>query len=149
MPVNQGDLSFSIGRDCSVVLIHPLAPGGRVDLSNVTGFSAEPEYTNVRSKMLSGAVVSADLPEGYAGSFNIDRGGPEIDDLMVLVEAAWRTAGLIYSATVFQYVTEPSGATSVYQFTECSLQFASLGEWTADAIVQQRITFRANRRLKV
>lgn len=149
MPIAQGKMAYSIGRDCSVVLVHPLAPGGRVEMANVTGFAATPEYTSVRSKRLDGNTLNAELPEGYAITIDLDRDGPGIDDLMVLVEAAWRGAGILYSASVFQYVTEPNGAVSTYHFTECSLQFADLGSWKADSIVSQRISGRANRRVKV
>lgn len=149
MPVNSGLASYSIGRDCSVVLIHPLAPGGRVELPNVTGFNANLETSDLRAMRLDGARLNASLPNGWTGRFDVDRNGPGVDDLIALVEAAWRTTGVLYAATVFQYVTEPDGATSTYQFTECALSFPAVGEWRADAIVSQQISFAANRRLKV
>lgn len=149
MPIAQGKMTFSIGRDCTVVVVHPLAPGGRVEMANVTGFTVSPEYTSVSSNLLDGNTLYAELPRGYTFSIDLDREGPGIDDLMVLVEAAWRSAGILYSASVFQYVTEPNGAVSTYQFTECSLQFADLGSWKADSVVSQKISGRANRRVKV
>jgi hypothetical protein len=149
MPVNQGNMSVSIGRDASVVLVHPLAPGGRVELPNVTGFMANPEFSQITVRRLDGQRLSASLPDGWNGSFDAARHGPGVDDLMALIEAAWRTAGVIYSASVFLYVTEPTGAISTWQFTECSVEFPELGSWRGDAEVMQKIGFRANRRLKV
>lgn len=149
MPINQGTMALSIGRDCQVVLIHPLADGGRLDLPNVTGFQANPEYTEIASKRLDGNRLHAALPDGWNGSFDLDRSNGDVDALMALVEAAWRDTGIIQSATVYQYITDPSGATATYEFTECSVTFPELGAWTADTKVTQKIAFRANRRNKL
>lgn len=149
MPVSQGSASYSIGRDASVVLIHPLAPGGRLDLPGVTEFKATPMFTNLKSRRLDGTRLNADLPDGWDFSFNVERSGPEVDALASLIEAAWRSGGIVYSATVYQYVTEPDGSTSTWQYTDCSLRFPDLGTWNADNIVTQQIAGGANRRLAV
>jgi hypothetical protein len=149
MPVVQGLGAYSIGRDCTVVIVHPLAPGGRVDISNVTGFSAKQQETQLTAKRLDGNRLSAYIPEGWNGSFDVDRNGPAIDNLVALIEAAWRTGGTLYAATVFQYINEPNGQVTQWQFSDVALSFPDLGTWHSDEIVKQNIAFMANRRLAV
>lgn len=149
MPVNQGQNAYSLGRDTQVVIVHPLAPGGQVDISNVTSFDAKQTYTALKAMPLSGNRLSAALPDGWTLSFSVDRNGPGLDNVVALVEAAWRTGGTIYSASVYQYINEPDGSSTTWHYTDVSLQFSDLGSWTTDAIVKQTVTGEANRRLAV
>lgn len=149
MPVVQSGGAYSVGRDISVVLTHPLAPSGRVDISNVTKFTSTPKYTSVQSKRIDGRRLSAQLPDGWSCEIDLDRNGPILDNLMFLVEQAWRTGGALYQAQVFAYITEPDGSTSAFHYQDCSLAFGNMGDWAADSIVTQKITCEADTRVPV
>jgi hypothetical protein len=149
MPLNNAIGSFSLGRDTQIVLLHPLAPGGRVDIPNVTAFHPQSVYKQNKRDRLDGNNVEAAIPAGYTFTISFDRAGPQADDLQVLIDAAWHVNGSIQNATLYRYVTEPSGSTSVYMLTDCSLMISDLGALTADAVVKQTITGSANRMVKV
>ena len=148
MPIQNSLGAFSIGRDCQVVVMHPLAPGGRIDLPNVTNFDVKPKAKQISSERLDGNVIQASLPNGYTVTMNIDRAGSVLNDLQALIDAAFHFNGAVYGATVFQYVTEPSGATSVYQLSDCSFEITDLGANAADGVVKQTLSMMANRYMK-
>ena len=57
--------NFSVGRDTQLVV---LGPGGRVDLTYVTGFEARQLTHSVRVDRLDGTQMGAELPKGWEGS---------------------------------------------------------------------------------
>ena len=115
MPISQAIGSYSVGRDCTVVLMHPLAPGGRVDIPNVTGFKSQQVTASVKADRLDGTQLAAELPKGWTGEFDFDRGNPAVDALFAAIEVQWYQTGTIQVATIYQYITEPTGATSTFQ----------------------------------
>ena len=79
MPANQ----FSVGRDCQLVVIGPF---GRVDLAHVTGFESPQKTQSVRVDRMDGVHLGAELPKGWEGSFDIDRGSAAADDMIAAIE---------------------------------------------------------------
>lgn len=149
MPLNNSIGSFSLGRDTQVVILHPLAPGGRIDLVNVTSADVSPQFKQIASERLNGDNVEAAIPAGYTYTVELDRAGSQLDDLQVLIDAAWKNAGLLQNGTVFFYHAEPNGSTSVYQLTDASVMVSNLGRAQPDAMVKQTITGKANHMVKV
>ena len=79
----------------------------------------------------------------------MDRGNSAVDDLIASIEAAYWSSGTIGSGTIYQYVTEPAGSLSTYEFTGVSLVLSSAGNFQADAIVKQTIGFFASQRVRM
>ena len=148
MPITQAQGAFNTGRDCSLVIQHPLAPGGRVDLPNVMGFKAAQQVANIKIDRLDGVQLYADLPKGWDGSFTVERGSSGVDDLFALIEASWYQGGVFLQAQIFQYIIEVNGAFSAYLFQSASLHLSDAGEWRGDASVKQTLNFMASRRIK-
>ncbi len=146
MPVSQGTASYSIGRDCSVVL---MGPYGRVDLPNVTGFDAKQNTTAVKSMRLDGNRLAAEIPAGWSGTFSLDRGDNGLDATFAQIEDDWMNNGVLGSSTIYQYITEIDGSLSTYQFTQAALKFSEPGHWQGDQIVKQTVSFEANQRIEM
>ena len=111
MPANN----FSTGRDCQLVVIGPAAggaAGARVDLAHVTGFESRQMTHPIRIDRLDGVHMAAELPKGWEGHFDLERGNSAADDFIAGIEQAWHTQGLIQGATLYQYVNEADGSTS-------------------------------------
>lgn len=145
MPSNN----MNIGRDCQVVIIHPLAPGGRLDLQHVTGFDAKNAMATAVSDRLDGKVLTAYLPKNWSGTFHIDRGNAVADQFNDALEAAYFNGVNVPFGQVYQYITEVDGSVSAYQFDDCSFMLGDPGSWKNDALVKQTLTFAASRRRKV
>jgi hypothetical protein len=142
MPFN----TFSVGSDCQLVIMGPF---GRVDLAHVTGFEAQQVTASIRVDRLDGVQLGAELPKGWTGNFTMDRGSPVADDFIAAIEAAYLNGQSINSGTLYQYVSEPDGSISTYQFAGVVFKLASAGSYRGDAPVQQRLDFFASGRVSV
>lgn len=147
MPIVGTTSVFNTGRDCTIVVIHPLI--GQVQLDNVTGFEAKQDTVKLKSNRLDGVKMLADLPDGWSGSLNVDRGTPSLDSLMALIEAAWIDQGVYNNATMYQYITEIGGVQTTWIYDNVALSLDDSGNWQPDAITKQKLGFQANRRRQV
>lgn len=138
--------AYTIGRNCEVVLIWN---GVRTDLRDVTGFRAQQEVRTQRSDPLNSAPLEFNTPAGWRGQFQLDRGSSAVDDLVVQIESDFWSKGVIGSGTIYQYVTEPDGSTSTYEFVGVSLTLQDSGHYHAENIVKQVVAFYASQRKKL
>jgi hypothetical protein len=142
MPIN----SFSIGRDCQLVVMGPF---GRVDLTYVTGFESRQLTQSVRLDRLDGVPMGAELPKGWEGSFDVERGTSAVDDFIAVAEQAFFTTGTLPAGTVYQYIAEVDCSTSTYQYTGVVFKLVNSGSWKGDSSVKQKLEFFATQRQRV
>lgn len=138
--------NFSIGRDCQLVVIGPY---GRVDLTYVTAFESRQLTTPVRVECIDGTQMAAELPKGWEGQFEVERGSSAVDDFIAATEAAYFAGKTVPGATLYQYVSETSGATSTYQYEGVVFKLAEAGTWKGDASVKQKLEFFAGKRIRL
>jgi len=138
--------TFSVGRDCQLVV---MGPAGRVDLTHVTGFESRQLTHPIRVDRLDGTQMAAELPKGWEGSFEIERGTSAVDDFIAAAENQFFTNGRIPPGTLYQYVTETDGSVSTYQYDGAVFKLASAGAWKGDASVKQKLEFFAIRRKRI
>lgn len=143
MPTN----TFSLGKDSSLVVIAPT--GQRIDLSQITGFDAKQRTHNVTVRPLNGPPQAAYVPDGWEGSFEIERGTSAADDLFATIESNFWSGGALGVGQVFQYVNEVNGSQSTYQYDNVTMRLGDAGNWKADASVKQKIDFFASTRRRV
>jgi len=142
MPYN----TFSVGSDCQIVVMGPF---GRVDMSHVTGFEARQLTLMVRVDRLDGVQLGAELPKGWSGSFSLDRGSSDVDDFIASIEQAYLAGQSINAGTLYQYINEPDGSTSTYQFNGVVFKLTSSGAYKGDSTVVQKLDFYASGRVSV
>lgn len=138
--------SFSLGRDCQLVVV---GPSGRIDLAHVTGFETRQVTSAVRVDRIDGVRMAAELPKGWDGAFELERGSSVAEDFIVQLEASYYNGDALATSTLYQYVNETDGNTSTYQFDGVVFKLASSGAWRGDASVKQRLEFHAPRRTRV
>jgi hypothetical protein len=142
MPIN----SFSIGRDCQLVVI---GPQGRVDLTYVSGFESRQMTQSVRLDRLDGVPMGAELPKGWEGSFEVERGNSDLDDFIAQAEQIYFSVGSLPAGTIYQYVAEVDGSTSTYQYSGVVFKLVNAGDWRGDASVKQKLEFYATQRQRI
>jgi hypothetical protein len=98
---------------------------------------------------LDGVQLGAELPKGWQGMFTLDRGSSAADDFIAAIEKAYLAGQPIGAGTLYQYVSEPDGSTSTYQFSGAVFKLASAGAYRGDAPVAQRLQFYASSRVRV
>ncbi len=142
MPSN----TFSLGRDCQIVVMGPF---GRVDLSHVTGFESHQLTTPIRIDRIDGTQLAAELPKGWEGYFEIERGSSAVDDFIARIESTYLSNGAVPSGSLYQYVQEVDGSTSTYQFGSVVFKLSQAGTWRGDQSVKQKLDFFAATRVRV
>jgi hypothetical protein len=138
--------SFSVGRDTQLVV---LGPAGRVDLTHVTGFEARQLTQSVRVDRLDGTQMGAELPKGWEGTFEIERGDSAVDDFIAAAEQQFYNGSTVSAGTMYQYVSETDGSTSTYLFDGVTFKLTSAGQWKGDSAVKQKLEFFATRRMRI
>lgn len=147
MPVTNQTGSFSTGRDLTLVIVS--GSGLTVDLTNITQWDARQKATDAQVKRLDGLRLHGMLPDGWEGSFTVERFNSALDDLFAAQEVLWLNVGIIQNATMFQYVLEADRSESRYQFENVAMKLDNAGDFTADKSVAQKVSWAATRRRRV
>lgn len=137
---------FSIGRDTQLVVIGPM---GRIDLSHVTLFDSRQITHSIRVDRLDGTHIGTELPKGWEGSFELERGSSAVDDFIAAAEQQYFNGNNVPLGTMYQYVTETDGSTSTYQYDSVTFRFSNAGIWKGDSSVKQKLEFFAVRRRRI
>lgn len=138
--------TFSIGRDTQLVI---MGPTGRVDISHVTGFESRQITAAIRVSRIDGTQLGAELPKGWEGTFEVERGTSSLDDFIASLEQNYYSGNAIQSGTMYQYITESDGSVSTYQFVGVIFKLASAGIWKGDASVKQKLEFYATQKQRI
>ena len=138
--------AFSIGRDTQLVV---MASSGRIDLEFVTAFESHQLTQSVRVSQLDGTQMGAELPKGWEGSFELERGNSVVEDFIASAEQAYYNGSTFTVSTMYQYINETDGSTSTYQFDNVNFKLASAGMWKGDSSVKQKLEFFSSRRRRV
>jgi hypothetical protein len=138
--------AFSIGRDTQLVV---MGPSGRVDLSHVTGFESRQITSAIRVSRLDGTQLAAELPKGWEGSFEVERGTSALDDFVSTIEQNYYNGADSTLGTMYQYITEVDSSVSTYQFDGVVFKLASAGAWKGDSSVKQKLEFYATRKRRI
>ena len=137
---------FSVGRDCQLVVMGPF---GRVDLSHVTGFEAHQLTRPIRIDRIDGVQLAAELPKGWDGFFELERGSSAVEDFIARMEATYHAGNPVAPGTLYQYVQESDGSTSTYQYEGVVFKLSQAGAWRGDSSVKQKLEFFASKRKRV
>lgn len=138
--------NFSVGRDTQLVVI---GAGGQIDLSHVTSFEARQMTQSVRVGRLDGVQMGTELPKGWEGSFQLERGDSTVDDFIATAEQQYYNGDPMTAGTMYQYVVETDGSTSTYQYTNVVFKLSNAGTWKGDSSVQQTLDFFAAQRQRI
>ena len=98
---------------------------------------------------IDGTQLAAELPKGWEGMFELERGSAAADDFIARIEDAFNRGGAVPAGTLYQYISESDGSTSTYQYDGVVFRFAQAGQWRGDASVRQRLEFFASTRRRI
>lgn len=142
MPLN----GFSIGRDVSLDIITPQGP---IKLSLITKFTSKMDITDKKIKGLDGITRHLRFPDGWSGSFEIERQDSTADDYFSQIEDNYYAGQNELTGTLTETISEPNGAVTQYRYENVLLKYDDAGEWAGDTSVKQKVSFVAARRRKV
>jgi hypothetical protein len=138
--------AFSVGRDTQLVV---MGPSGRVDLEHVIAFESRQLTQSVRVSRLDGTQLGTELPKGWEGSFELERGNSVVEDFIAATEQAYFNGGSASSSTMYQYINETDGSTSTYQYDGVAFKLVNAGLWKGESSVKQKLEFFGIRRRRI
>jgi hypothetical protein len=138
--------TFSVGRDTQLVV---MGPNGRVDFNYVTAFESRQMTTPIRVSRLDGTQLAAELPKGWEGGFEVERGTSALDDFISTIEQNYYNGAGTSPSTMYQYITEVDSSVSTYQFSGVVFRLASAGTWKGDSSVKQKLEFYATTKQRI
>ncbi|WP_118181301.1 hypothetical protein [Paraburkholderia phosphatilytica] len=142
MPLN----GFTVGRDLAVNIQTSTGP---MSLSLITKFTARPETTDVKVKGLDGRTRHLIFPDGWAGSFEVERQDATIDTFIALQEANYYAGMNLEASTITETITEVDGSVSQFIYTGVIFKLDDAGDWAGDATVKQKLAFVAETRVQL
>jgi len=142
MPIN----SYTVGRDLSLDII---GPNGPLSFSQITGFTSKPDITDQKIKGLDGITRHLRFPDGWSGSFDIERQNSVLDDYWAQLEANYYAGLNELPVTITETIQEVNGSISQYRYLQVLLTIDDAGSYKGDASVHQKMRFVAARRVKV
>jgi hypothetical protein len=137
---------FSVGRDTQLVVV---GPSGTINLAHVTAFESRQVTQSIRVNRLDGSQIGMELPKGWEGNFELERGDSAVEDFIAGTEQNYYNGSAISSSTMYQYVSEVDGSTSTYQYDSVVFRLSNAGLWKGDAAVRQKLEFFASRRRRI
>ena len=142
MPFN----SFSVGKDVALTVVTSY---GTLTFAGLTDFMADPMTTDLKSKALDGTPRFGFIPDGYKGSFKLDRLDPTVDNYWAQVEADYYAGKNIQPGTINEIITEADGSTTQWLYDGVVLRLEKAGDWGGDKKVEQTVSFEAAHKTKV
>lgn len=142
MPLN----GFSVGRDVALDIV---GAAGAIQFTMITGFRSKPDITDAKVKGLDGITRHVRFPDGWSGSFSIERQDSAVDDYFAQIEANYYAGLNEIPVTITETITEASGAVSQYRYLQVLLKLDDAGDWKGDATIKQTVSFVAARRVKI
>jgi len=137
---------FSVGRDTQLVVI---GPSGTINLAHVTAFDSRQVTQSIRVNRLDGNQIGMELPKGWEGGFELERGDSVIEDFIAAAEQNYFNGSMSVASSMYQYVSEVDGSTSTYQYDSVVFRLSNAGQWKGDAAVRQKLEFFASRRRRI
>jgi hypothetical protein len=137
---------FSVGRDTQLVVV---GPTGTINLVHVTAFESRQVTQSVRVNRLDGNQMGMELPKGWEGSFDLERGDSVVEDFIASTEQSYYNGSISTVSTMYQYVSEVDGSTSTYQYDSVVFRLTNAGLWKGDAAVKQKLEFFGSRRRRI
>src|SRR5579859_6641768 len=139
--------SFSVGRDLTLNIIG--YNGTIQSFPLLLAFDAKTATRQVAIKGMDGIVRYLELPDGWSGSFSIDRQDSSIDDYFAALESDYYSGLNIQASSITETIQEPDGSVSQYRFVGVMFKFDDAGAWKGDSQVSVKISWCASRRIKV
>ena len=142
MPINN----YSVGRDISLDIV---GVNGAMGFSQIVGFQSKPDTTDQKIKGLDGITRHLRFPDGWSGSFDLERQNSLLDDWWSQIEANYYAGQNELPVTITETIQEVSGAITQYRYLQVLLTIEDAGSWAGDKSVKQKIKFVAARRVKI
>jgi len=142
--------AFNVGRDATLNIT---AGGIPLKPTIITEFEFKQDTVQLKSKPLNGAPIFQEVPDGWSGSFSVDRADPTLDDFFSQAEDNWYAGDDQTIASILQTIADAAvgavGPIHQYLFEGVQMKLDQGGNYKQDDKVMQRVAWVASRRRKI
>lgn len=142
MPAN----GYNLGKDVTLDIV---TATGMLRPKIKTGFSSRQETHSIQIMGLDGVNRFDELPAGWSGTFDLDRGDSSVDDYFANAEANYYNGAPTPIVTITETIQEVTGGISQYRYTGVVLKLDDAGSKTGDKQIAMKVSFKASKRIKV
>lgn len=135
----------TIGREVTVEIV---TPEGNLVIppDAITAFTFRSNTNDLERRPLNRPRQRDRHPDGYEGSFSIDRTGPEVERWWAQVEADFNRGLRQQRGIILDSTREIDGSVTEFRFEECVFTLTEFGERTANGYISMTIEFTAEGR---
>lgn len=142
MPQN----SFSVGRDVSLDII---TSNGPLSFGLITKFTSKQDIVDKKVKGIDGITRHVRFPDGWSGTFDIERQDSTLDDYFATQEQQYYDGIAEQACTITETISEVDGSVTQFRYLGVLLKFDDAGDKSGDSTITQKLSFLASRRIKV
>lgn len=139
--------SFTVGRDVALDLTK--GDGSPLRVALITKFTSKPDITDQKIKGLDGITRHVRFPDGWSGSFEVERQNDVLDNYFAQLEDNYYSGVTEQPCTITETISEPDGSISQFRYDGVLLKFDDAGDWEGAKTVKQKVSFVATRRKKI
>ena len=136
---------LNVGKDVSVVVN---TTTGIQRFSYVTGFDANPVTGDLKSTGLDGRTRHGITHDGWEGEIDFDRDSDSFDAFWATIEANYFAGMDQLLGIITETIIEVGGGVSVYRYDNVTFKLKSLGNKKGNNLIQGKVGFFAERRIK-
>jgi hypothetical protein len=120
-----------------------------VTFNNLTEFESKQIVAEPKSWPLNGPPIFLMIPDGWDGSFDLDRADSNADSFFASQEALYYAGFPIVSATINETIANPDGSLSQFMYVGVVLTLEDAGKKKGDDLVKMKVKFKASTRTQI
>jgi hypothetical protein len=137
---------FNVGSDQKLTI---LVNGAPLRATILTDFNSKQMVAEIDSVASDGVNRFRSLEKGWDIDMTFDRADSTIDDFIAAKEAARYSGQQPPEVVVTQRIRNADGSSSRYRYEGIALRLDDAGSWKGDGKVEQKLSGKASRRIKV
>ncbi|MGU3387277.1 hypothetical protein ACLBYG_22395 [Methylobacterium sp. D53M] len=140
--------TFNTGHDVQVEIVDP-ATGATISIPIKTGWDKKEKTESVRSRPLNSHTIYEEDPDGWEGTFDIDRSNSNVDNWVASREATFYGGGTVRQFTILETIQEVGGGYTQWRYIGCAAKLSEGGKAERGKTMSMRLDWNAGRRIKV
>lgn len=139
---------FTVGSDYYVQLV--TQEGGVLDVPSdyISSFQKRRESSTETRRGIQGRTMSHQSPNGYSGSFNIDRHSPTIENFFIDLDQQYYEGRRQLPGSILETIREIDGSVSQYEYRGVKFNLEDLGTVEQGKRVTMTLTFTSTDRIR-
>lgn len=139
--------TFNTGHDIAIEVIDAVS-GAALDIPILTGWDKKQRTETVRSRPLNAAPIQEEDPDGWEGTFELDRANADADAWVASREVDFYAGRTVRQFSILETIQEVDGSYTQWRYQGCSAKLSEGGKAERGKTVQMKFDWFAGRRIR-